>query len=175
MSLALDVSGLTTQGPLGRTVLFAALAAGLLAAAVAGIALTALLSRPRRTRGDGRTGGAHAPDAPASVWRSRIDAVVARYDAGGIGRPEAFAELAAIVREFASAALGRDLSAQTLADLARLPRTDRNREDIDLLRHTVAALYPPEFADGTVNEQARGTGVDEAAGWARNLVERWRR
>ena len=40
---------------------------------------------------------------------------------------------------------------------------------------TIAALYPPEYADSAVDTHAREVSVDDAAGWASTLVERWGR
>ena len=56
-----------------------------------------------------------------------------------------------------------------------LPRSDSigNRHGLDLLRQTIAALYPPEFADERFNAAAGEASVDEAAGWVATLIERW--
>lgn len=172
MILALDVSSLNPLAPMGvPTVLIVAIAvACVLCVALAAAAIA--LSRPRRTPVPPR--GAHATAADSARWHRRVDDVVARYEAGAIGRPEAFAELAAIVRAFASEATGQDMRAHTLSDFSRVPRASRGDGDVDLLRQTVAALYPPEFADGLANAQAGRTGVAEAAGWVSNLVDRWR-
>ena len=43
-----------------------------------------------------------------------------------------------------------------------------------LLRQTIAALYPPEFANAEFNAQAKDATVEQAADWVLNLVERWR-
>ena len=83
-------------------------------------------------------------------------------------------ELSLIARDFAGASSGKRLEASTLADLLRLPRTPANRQGLDTLRHTIEALYPPEFADPSLNTLAKSVTVKEAAGWVSNLVERWR-
>ena len=43
-----------------------------------------------------------------------------------------------------------------------------------MLRQTIAALYPPEFADERFNDSARQTDVEQAAQWVNRLVERWK-
>ena len=111
----------------------------------------------------------------SNIAPSRIDDVLARYHAGTIDRETAFIELAAICRDIASAHTGRDLHAHTLADIRREPRNPATRTGLDTLRMTIAALYPPEFADATVDTHAREVSVDDAAGWASTLVERWGR
>ncbi|NMM99938.1 hypothetical protein G1C96_0516 [Bifidobacterium sp. DSM 109958] len=170
MIRALDVSGLDVSPAMGAPVPYLAAIAALLLAAVALAALAVRLSRPRAGR---RTEprGVHASAGSREAWRARIDDVTARYEAGDITDRQAFAELAALVRAFASETTGTDMRASTLADIAVMPRSG---DGIDLLRHTVAALYPPEFADALTNAQARGTDVAQAAEWVRNLVERWR-
>ena len=98
--------------------------------------------------------------------------MVARHEGGALTREEAFAELSSIAREFASERTGRDFNAHTLTDIRRETRAVGS---VDLLRTTIAALYPPEFADVRVNAHARTADVREAAGWVSNLVERWGR
>lgn len=118
--------------------------------------------------------GTHNATHDKSVWRERINQVVAAHKSGKLTREQAFAQLAQITRDFAGEASGKDFSSRTLADLNKLPRNASNQQTLDMLRQTVAALYPPEFADATINRSARETTVDDAAGWVSTLVERWR-
>ncbi|OZG68340.1 hypothetical protein [Bifidobacterium eulemuris] len=171
--VAADLNELDTVGELSLTApLLAALMACLLAAAVLLVAAV-VLSRPRRATAKSAR-GAHTHATDKAEWRKRIDEVTRAYDAGELSREEAFVSLAQIAREFASFSSGRDLVASTLTDLA-VQRAGSAREGLQLLRQTIEALYPPEFADAAVNSRARGVEVDEAAGWVSNLVERWRR
>ena len=68
----------------------------------------------------------------------------------------------------------RDIRNRTLADIDAAPRTTGNQEGITLLRQTIEALYPPEFADAANNGIAREATVEQAGEWVANLVERWR-
>ena len=173
MILALDVSGLQAAPQAGAPVPYLVALAALAAAAIALVALAVWLSRPR-TRTDRGPRGAHAHAGERGRWRERIDMIVRRHADGLITDREAFAQLAALVRLFASQTTGTDMRSRTLADIAAMPRDAGAGEGADLLRHTIAALYPPEFADSLTNAQARGTDVEQAAEWVRNLVERWR-
>ena len=119
--------------------------------------------------------GAHLDDTVKTSWHRRIDDVVRRYHAEQIDRETAFIELAAICRGIASAHTGRDLHAHTLTDIRREPRNPSTRTGLDTRRMTIAALYPPEYADSAVDTHAREVSVDDAAGWASTLVERWGR
>ncbi|MBW3080627.1 peptidyl-prolyl cis-trans isomerase [Bifidobacterium saguinibicoloris] len=163
-------------GPIDLTGPLVAVMAVALTACVALVVAVLLLSRPRRARIAPVRRGAHSADATGKAeWRARIDDVVERHASGALNREDAFAELAAVARDFASVSSGRDLGSHTLADLRREDKGASGRGGIDLLRMTVAALYPPEFADAAVNAHARDVSVEEAAGWVRNLVERWGR
>ena len=84
------------------------------------------------------------------------------------------AQLAAIARDFASTATGTDVRNQTLTDIEETPRTTGNQQGLTLLRQTIEALYPPEFADAERNHIARQATVEQAGEWVANLVERWR-
>ncbi|RBP99944.1 hypothetical protein [Bifidobacterium xylocopae] len=147
------------------TVLCFTLALALIAAAI-------LLSRPRRTPTAPQA--KHVPMAAKDQWKARIRQVVSEHAQGQLNQSQAMGQLAEIVRAFASEASGQDLTAQTLAELSRQPRTPTNKRRLDLLRQTIAALYPPEFADPDVNRQAFEADVGQAAGWAEALIERWR-
>lgn len=173
--LAVDTNDLQPVGQLDIAtplIVAAALAAVLAIALVAG---AVLLSRPRRNRDKPQPRGAHLDDTVKTSWHRRIDDVVRRYHAEQIDRETAFIELAAICRGIASAHTGRDLHAHTLTDIRREPRNPSTRTGLDTLRMTIAALYPPEYADSAVDAHARGVSVDDAAGWASTLVERWGR
>lgn len=77
-------------------------------------------------------------------------------------------------RDFASTATGTDVRNQTLTDIEETPRTTGNQQGLTLLRQTIEALYPPEFADAERNHIARQATVEQAGEWVANLVERWR-
>ncbi|OZG62297.1 hypothetical protein BLEM_0843 [Bifidobacterium lemurum] len=172
-AFAADLNELDTVGELSLTTpLLVFLAVCLLLAAVLAAAAV-MLSRPRRTAAKPAR-GAHAHASDKTRWRARIDGVTRAYHDGELSREEAFVALARIAREFASLSSGRNLGASTLTDLAS-QRSGATRGGLQLLRQTIEALYPPEFADAAVNSHARGVEVDEAAGWVSNLVERWRR
>lgn len=163
------VEGLSLTGPLT-----AVIAACLLAAVIL-IVLAVVFSKPsKRPSKDMPARGAHRQANAKAVWHARIDDVVTRYEAGSLNREDAFVQLALIARDFAGEASGKGLSASTLTDLTRLNRTPSNRQGLDLLRQTIAALYPPEFADAARNRAAQATDVPDAAEWVANLVERWR-
>ncbi|PST46188.1 hypothetical protein CPA40_07025 [Bifidobacterium callitrichos] len=165
----------TPVGPIDLTTPLVAVAVACVLAAIALVVGAVLLSRPRRVRAAARQRGAHADAQDRRRWHRRIDDVVSRHQAGALERGEAFAELASIARDYASEASGRDLKSHTLADIRREPRTSSTKQGLDMLRLTISALYPPEFADSAVNGPAREASVEEAAGWVSNLVERWSR
>ena len=171
-SLALDVSSLRPAGAFGFPTRYVALCAGFTAIAVIAIVLVAVLSRPRRAQV--QTSGTHSGQNQRMQWHQRVQDVVRRHEAGELDRVDAFNELAGIVRAYASTTTGRDMAAHTLADFNAMPRPSANREGVDLLRQTIAALYPPEFASTASNAQAKDTTVRQAAEWVSKLVERWR-
>ena len=143
-------------------------AAGFAMLAAVLAALGILLARERGKRVD--RGGHARPAVDRDAWMERLDDVVARSARGDLADNEAMRELALIARGYASERLGRDLGAHTLADL----RGERRVDGLDLLRATVSALYPPEFADPRSNAQAQDATVEQAAGWVRMMIERWR-
>ena len=108
------------------------------------------------------------------AWRQRIDQVVAQYDKGHLDRDQAMTALAAIARGFASRSWNSDMKSKTLAEIQAQPRTPSTRQGLDLLRQTIDALYPPEFA---LPKDSKGTDatVNQAAEWVRDLIERWPR
>ena len=75
---------------------------------------------------------------------------------------------------YVSTATGSDVRNQTLTDIEATPRTTGNQHGLTLLRQTIEALYPPEFADAERNHTAREATVEQAGEWVANLVERWR-
>ncbi|PKV09513.1 hypothetical protein [Bifidobacterium asteroides] len=107
-----------------------------------------------------------------NAWRQRIDQVVAQYDKGHLNRDQAMTALAAIARGFASRSWNSDMKSKTLAEIQAQPRTPSTRQGLDLLRQTIDALYPPEFA---LSKDSEGTDttVNQAADWVRELIERW--
>ena len=108
------------------------------------------------------------------AWRQRIDQVAAQYDNGHLDRDQAMTALAAIARGFASRSWNSDMKAKTLAEIKAQPRTPSTRQGLDLLRQTIDALYPPEFALPRVSRGTDAT-VNQAADWVRDLIERWPR
>lgn len=152
----------------------ATLAAALVVAVVCVVAVV-LLSRPSRRPAAPPLSGSHRDGGDAAAWRARVDEVVRSYENGELDREQAFDALAALARDFASASSGLPLHASTLTDIAATPRTGTDKSGLDALRMTIAALYPPQFADPLINPHARDTQVQEAAGWVLTLIERWGR
>ena len=137
-------------------------------------ALTALLSRPSRKNGKKTRHGRHNPATDKSEWHQRINAIVSNHENGRITREEAFAQLAALARDYVSQSMGTDMRNHTLADIETAPRTTGNQQRLTLFRQTIESLYPPEFADAEHNHTAREATVEQAGQWVANLVERWR-
>ncbi|BDR54929.1 hypothetical protein KIMH_10400 [Bombiscardovia apis] len=169
---ALTVPKGSVLPPLSSANLFVVVALGAVLLAVALIVVVVVLSKPRKAAPAPQA--RHIPSANRSKWYKRIDGVVKQHQAGQVSQAEAMSQLAEIVRQFASQATGTDLSTHTLAELSQQTRTASNREQLDLLRQTISALYPPEFADPAVNRQAYEAQVSEAAQWVSTLVERWK-
>ncbi|WP_417193263.1 hypothetical protein [Bifidobacterium pullorum] len=174
MTSSLNTDDLTVIPQLDLTVPLAAALLVCLAVMIAAIVLAVVLSRPRRKPRVSAARGVHTATTGKSVWRNRINAIVEDHDNNVIDREEAFLRLAAVARDYASAVSGRDMSAQTLSDLHRGDRDARHRDGLNLLRQTIEALYPAEFADPQFNSVARQTDVRQAAEWVSTLVERWR-
>ncbi|PJM72767.1 hypothetical protein CS006_09415 [Bifidobacterium primatium] len=150
---------------------FVAAAVALAVAAVLLCVIVMALGRPRRVVP--APGGVHRRSTGNDEWLRQIDDVRERFHAGEIDEDDAFSELAGIARRFASSRLGRDVTSHTLAELRTLPRSRGNGRGLDLLRQTISALYPPEFA-GPFTHAHADASVDDAAGWVARLVERWR-
>ena len=136
------------------------------------LAATALLL-PKFRRQQGKHTVQANPDS-RNAWHQRIDQVVAQYDSGRLDRDQAMTALATIARGFASRSWNNDMKAKTLAEIKAQPRTPSTRQGLDLLRQTIDALYPPEFA---LHRDSAGTDatVNQAADWVRDLIERWPR
>ena len=131
--------------------------------AVVLVALVVWLARPSRKPAKIVNRGRHDALAGKTVWHQRIDDVVSRHAQGELER-----------EDFASTATGTDVRNQTLTDIEETPRTTGNQQGLTLLRQTIEALYPPEFADAERNHIARQATVEQAGEWVANLVERWR-
>ncbi|MFT8531474.1 hypothetical protein [Bifidobacterium aquikefiri] len=168
----IDTSNLTVAGELGMHGLWLATLVGILLVCAL-IALIVWLWHPRKVKLLKRT-GAHSQTSRTDPWHGRIDDIEQRYESGEITREEAFVALARVAREYASKNLSKDVRSNTLAEFGNESRMGSNRHGIDLLRQTIAALYPPEFADTTNNRQAKESTVHEAARWVGRLTERWR-
>ncbi|MEY8540866.1 hypothetical protein AALA26_00900 [Bifidobacterium pseudolongum] len=172
-AIALDVSDLHPSATLGdMPMLWTVLAVAVAAAAACAVAMT-LYGRRRARRAPAASAVAHAQAGSTQQWLARVDDVVRQYDAGAVTADEAYAHLAALTREFAAAHSGRALSTSTLRELKRRP-TGGTAANWDALRLTIAALYPPEFADAATNAEARDASVHTAAGWVGDFMERWR-
>lgn len=171
--MALDTTGLDPSGTLDLNAPLIAASAIALVAAVALIVAAVLLSRPSKRKAPAPAGGAHAVHNGKEGWQRTIDDIVKRYKEGILSKQEAFAELAAVARGFASEASGSRLDSHTLVDIKRQRHAGDDGNWV-LLRQTIAALYPPEFADGEHHPIAKDASVAEAAGWVSSMVERWR-
>lgn len=117
---------------------------------------------------------AQAGSDSREVWLQQIDRVVAQHDNGHLDRDQAMTALASIARGFASRSWNSDMKSKTLAEIQAQPRTPNTRKGLDLLRQTIDALYPPEFA---LPRDSAGTDatVAQAADWVRDLIGRWPR
>ena len=147
-------------------------AAIILTLALAATAL--LLPKFRRQHGEHMVheeGPAQVSSDSRDAWRQQIDQVVARYDKGQLDRDQAMTALATIARGFASRSWNSDMKSKTLAEIQAQPRTPSTRKGLDLLRQTIDALYPPEFALPRDSAETDAT-VDQAADWVRALIER---
>jgi hypothetical protein len=172
--LSLEHNDLEPQGQLSLSGMLLVTLAVCLVSAIGLVVLTMMLSRPKtRSRHPKTKIGAHT-DGGKSSWQSRIDQIVEDYHRGTLERDEAFIKLAKVARDYASFAMGANMGSHTLNDLRAEQRTGSARHGLDLLRTTIAALYPPEFADASVNALAKETSVDQAGEWVSRLVERWR-
>ncbi len=88
---------------------------GVLAIALAGLLLWFAL-RPPRQKGGRRQTNAQAASSRATA-RSRVEEEYARFESGEIDLRTFHLQVAAIVREFGSARMGRDLTAMTRSEV----------------------------------------------------------
>lgn len=174
VAIAEGLDDLHPVGQVDMVMPLAIAAIGSLIAAIALVAVVIALSKPRRRRQEQSRRGAHMDGNALTRWHEEVDGIIRRHDEGRLPREEAFVELADVARRFASEASGMDMSARTLEDLSVLPRTTGNRHSLDMLKQTIAALYPAEFSGDGLDRHAGMVGVHEAAGWVSNLIERWR-
>ena len=77
-----------------------------------------IMSRPRRAKRVAAPRGSHNALAPVSQWKSRVHDIVERNGAGKLSREDAFVELAAVARDFASQASSAELGPTTLQEIA---------------------------------------------------------
>lgn len=106
---------------------------------------------------------APAPD-PRAAHLARIDDLEAAVRSGDVGLREAHQRLSELVRSYVETITPLPASTMTLADLrVHAPRP---------LAEMIAEMYPPEFAPGQADAEARW---EHAARQARGLVSTWRR
>lgn len=127
-----------------------------------------LAKRPVRQKRANR----HGTDQPQSAWIASVETIRSDYHAKKITEKQAYSRLSKVARAFASERLGTDLSAKTLLDLNRRHQSG-SKAQFDSLRRTIAALYPPEFADAKSNRAANDATVDDAANWVNAMIGRW--
>lgn len=141
--------------------------------AVVLVALVVWLARPSRKPAKIVNRGRHDALAGKTVWHQRIDDVVSRH-ARGAGARGGF-RTAGRNRQGFCFHCHRNGRAQPDAHRHRRDAsTTGNQQGLTLLRQTIEALYPPEFADAERNHIARQATVEQAGEWVANLVERWR-
>lgn len=116
---------------------------------------------------------AHSHNADRKAWREKIDNIVSKYHNKTITKEEAFAKLSAVAKEYISIMSGENIESHTLLEIGSLRNKWSNKNGVDKLRQTIAALYPPEFADKNFNTQAKNASVDQAAEWVLSLLEGW--
>lgn len=115
----------------------------------------------------------HVEHVDKKSWRKDIDEIVEQYHSNKITKDQACAELAAIVRKYVSRMSGEDIKTHTLGEISSLRLKWRNKKGADMLRQTIAALYPSEFANCNENENAHNTTVEQASEWVLVLLEGW--
>lgn len=174
MIITLSDNGFDTMDPIHIETGLGIVIAVCLAIAAALVILVVWLSRPNRKPTKKANHGRHDAATGTSVWHERIDDVVARHAKGDLTRENAFALLAATQWDFAPQPPAAMCAAKRSPILEATPRTTGNQHGLTLLRQTIEALYPPEFADAERNHTAREATVEQAGEWVANLVERWR-
>lgn len=171
MALALDTDSLKPVEQLHlNEPLIVAMCAGLLVA-IALVIVAVLLSKKHAVAV--RDDGSRIPVDTKEAWLERVDNVAADAAAHTITREEALARLASIARTFASSRSPQRFESYTLLDLNR-ETTHDNADNWIALRQTIAALYPPEFADARHHPIAKDATVEQACDWVRSFIERWR-
>lgn len=136
-----------------------------------------IMSRPRRAKRVAAPRGSHNALAPVSQWKSRVHDIVERNGAGKLarGRLRRARRRGEGLRVAGQQRGARfDDAAGDRVTFRRLLAGDSGVHGFTLLRQTIAALYPPEFANAEFNAQAKDATVEQAADWVLNLVERWR-
>lgn len=113
------------------------------------------------------------PNTYRTIWRQRIEQIVKQYHQHNLSYDESCTQLAAVAREYVSVLAGDNIQSHTLGELSSLRHTWSNTRGADMIRQTIAALYPTEFADPQSNQQAQETSVDQAAQWVLVLLESW--
>lgn len=158
-----------------ETLFVSLLAATLLVIIVAGVLLYFTFKRSTTLSNNSHAtqDAVHVHNAHKQAWRKEIDNIVQQYNQNELSQDQACAQLAAVARTYVSLLSGEDINTHTLGELSSLRLKWRNKKGADMLRQTIAALYPPEFADSEENEQARNTSVEQAAGWVFALLEGW--
>ncbi|MCH4208669.1 hypothetical protein [Bifidobacterium sp.] len=174
-AIAIEYRDLRPVPQIASTTTLTMLLIGCAALLLASVIVIVVLSQPRRAPRRARAVGAHSGSNDRNVWHARIDAIVEQHARGAITRAEAFDELAQVARNYASVASGADMRTQTLLELSRRPHSASDQHSLNLLKQTIGALYPPQFADAQADVQARDTSVEQAGEWVSRLVERWRR
>jgi hypothetical protein len=129
-------------------------------------------------------GPRHSVDSDARSWHGRVAAIAKAHRDGTIDDDEAYRALAKLSRDYASMRMvtshvstpqtGSDLSSSTLTDLRSAAWPTQCRDGAQALRQTIAALYPPEFANPASDSHAAAATVDQACDWVDSLIERWR-
>lgn len=106
---------------------------------------------------------------PTLSFSTRVKNVEKDYVAQKISKQEAYHQLAAIARQFASSKLGEDVTSRTLAEL----RASGQHSGLNLLKTTIEGLYPPQFAFEATQPPSTKASVHEACQWVLALIERW--
>lgn len=152
---------------------FAALGIVFLLVAIV-IVYAAFLRRPRAAAPSAYA--RHGIDSDTRVWHERVAQILGRFKAGQIDDDEAYRLLARLCRDYATMRTGSDMSTTTLTDIRRASGGQgdtRPNPGLQALRQTIAALYPPEFADPATNSRASEATVETACDWVDRLIEGW--
>lgn len=164
------------QAQLHDDIVFASiLLAAVIVFIIAGVALYFSFKKPKSLSNSNKSSGTavHVHSENKQAWRKDIDLIVEQYHNDELTQDQACAKLAAVARKYVSRMSGEDIHTHTLGEISSLRLKWRNKKGADMLRQTIAALYPPEFANSKENEQARNTSVEQAAEWVLVLLEGW--